>query len=79
MSGYNLLLVVALSLYWALRLISEGAVAPRPVLRNARSTRMLLEAYTERPVRQRSELLGLLSQAGNIEPRYTRYASYMRS
>jgi hypothetical protein len=67
-SSYNLLLVVALSLYWALRFISEGAVTPRPVLRNARSARILLEAYTERPVRERLELLGLLFQAGSIEP-----------
>jgi hypothetical protein len=78
-SGYNSLPVVALSLCWALRLVSGGAVAPRPVLRNARSARMLLEAYTERPVNQRSELSGLLSQAGSIEPRCTRHASYMRS
>jgi hypothetical protein len=78
-SGYNLLLVIALSLCWALRLISEGAVTPRFVLRNARSARMLFEAYTERPVRERSELLELLSQASSIELRCTRYTSYMRS
>jgi hypothetical protein len=78
-SGCNLLPVVALSLCWALRLVSGGAVAPRPVLRNARSARMLLEAYTERSVNQRLELLGLLFQAGSIEPRCTRHASYMRS
>jgi hypothetical protein len=50
--GCNLLPVVALSLYWASRFISGGAVASRPVLRTARSARMLLEAYTERPVRR---------------------------
>jgi hypothetical protein len=66
-SGY-LLLVVALSLCWALGFVFGftfgGVVASRFVRRIARSTRMLFEAYTERPVNRAFRIIRAIIPGG---------------